>query len=188
VPYRGIIVSGLAMLAALGIGLLFPSVYLFLVSSGGFALLFTYVVIMATHIRFRRKNGCPPDGKCQLRGFPYTSIAVLLLLVIAILSMPFVQGQGPGLVAGVILVVLFSLMYAVTRLFGKKDSDLYYARLRTRLSAEASKELSILPWQVKNNIRPNQIDDTSDFEDTSDLEQTSQADDKSHTDNKEEGG
>ncbi len=154
VPYRGIIVSGLAMLAALGVGLLFPSVYLFLVSSGGFAILFTYAVIMATHIRFRSKNGCPPDGKCQLWGFPYTSVIVLILLVLAIAGMPFVQGQGSGLIAGIILVVLFSIAYALTRLFGKRESELYYSKLRTRYSAEMSRELSVLPRQVKNNIYP----------------------------------
>lgn len=42
------------MLLGLGFGFLFPKVYLFLISSGGFAILFTYVVIMATHIRFRK--------------------------------------------------------------------------------------------------------------------------------------
>lgn len=155
VPYRGIIASGLGMLAALAIGLLFPSIYLFLVSSGGFALLFTYAVIMATHIRFRRKNGCPPDGKCQLSGFPYTSIAVLALLVIAIISMPFINGQLSGLVAGVILVVLFSLAFLLTRLFGNRRPDIYPAQLRTRLSAEASKELGILRRQDNNNTRFN---------------------------------
>ncbi len=177
VPYRGIIASGLGMLAAFGIGFLFPSVYLFLVSSGGFAILFTYVVIMATHIRFRRRNGCPPDGKCQLWGFPYTSIAVLLLLVVAILSMPFVQGQGSGLVAGIILVVMFSLFYGLTRLFRKKDSDLYYARLRTHLSAEAGKELGVLPRQVKNNLPPNYFDGTAGFHHTGDFDDKGDAED-----------
>ena len=28
--------------------------------------IFTYAVIMATHIRFRKRNGCPQDGKCQI--------------------------------------------------------------------------------------------------------------------------
>lgn len=162
VPQRGILASGVAMLAALGVGLLFPNAYLFLVSSGGFAILFTYAVIMATHIRFRRRNGCPPDGRCQLKGFPYTSIAVLALLAAAIFSMPFVQGQGSGLAAGAILVVLFTMLYALTQLFGKRPSSLYYARLRTRVSAETGKELSILPRQVKNNIRPGHIDDGDD--------------------------
>lgn len=170
VPYRGIIASGVAMLAAIGVGLLFPNAYLFLVSSGGFAILFTYAVIMATHIRFRRRNGCPPDGKCQLKGFPYTSIAVLALLVAAIFSMPFVQGQGSGLAAGVILVLLFTMLFALTQMFGKRPSSLYYARLRTRVSAEAGKELSILPRQVKNNIRPGHIDDGDDAGDRKDGE------------------
>ncbi len=172
VPYRGIIVSGLAMLAALGIGFLFPSVYLFLVSSGGFAILFTYVVIMATHIRFRRRSGCPPDGKCQLWGFPYTSIIVLLLLVVAILSMPFVKGQGSGLVAGVILIVFFSLMYAVTRHYQKKEPAVHYARLKTHLSVEASKEIGVL--RKRESQPPDKADgisgsaDTKDFDDTDD--------------------
>lgn len=169
VPYRGIIASGLGMLAALGIGFLFPSVYLFLVSSGGFAILFTYVVIMATHIRFRRRNGCPPDGKCQLSGFPYTSIAVLLLLVVAILSMPFVKGQGPGLVAGVILIVFFSLMYAVTRRFQKKEPRAHYTQLRAHLSAEAGKELGV-SRRAKNNRPTYYFDGTAGFHQMRDIE------------------
>ena len=188
VPYRGIIVSGLGMLAALGVGFMFPSVYLFLVSSGGFAILFTYAVIMATHIRFRRRQGCPPDGKCQLWGFPYTSIAVLLLLIIAILSMPFVKGQGSGLIAGVVLVVLFSVLYSVTKLIQKREPRLHYAQLKTHLSAEAAKEIGVL--RVKNNApseddeEPNEengfgdFDDTADFEDTSDLDDTDESDDE----------
>ncbi len=115
VPRRGILASGVAMLAALGVGQLLPSVYVFLISSGGFALLLTYAVIMATHIRFRRKHGCPPDGKCQLWGFPYTSAVVLALLVAAIVSMPFVAGQVSGLIAGCALTALFILSYTAVR-------------------------------------------------------------------------
>jgi L-asparagine transporter-like permease len=92
VPYRGIVASGISMLGALWFGLLFPSVYLFLLSSGGFAVLFTYAVMMASQMRLRKKQGCPPEGKCQLRGYPYTSIFVLVSLIVAILSMPFVRG------------------------------------------------------------------------------------------------
>ncbi len=111
VPRRGILFSGLAMLLFLWIGLLLPRVYLFLVSSGGFALLFTYVVILLTHLKFRRKHGCPPDGKCQMWGYPYTSYAVLLLLLLSVVSMPFVPGQASGLIAGGILLALFAYGY-----------------------------------------------------------------------------
>ena len=116
VPYRGIVCSGIAMLAALRFGLFFPKVYLFLISSGGFALLFSYAVIMATHIRFRRKNGCPPDGKCQLWGFPFTSALVLLALIAAIGSMSFVKDQRTGFLAGLAMVILYALCYLALKL------------------------------------------------------------------------
>lgn len=142
VPYRGILCSGFAMLLALRFGLFFPRVYLFLISSGGFALLFSYAIIMATHIRFRKKNGCPPDGNCQMRGFPYTSVFVLVSLVIAIASMPFVKGQGPGLAAGVCLVVFYAASYGVVRHHSRKKSPQPHPGVASPAAAEFSEELS----------------------------------------------
>ena len=124
VPYRGILFSGLAMLLGLGLGQLFPKIYLFLVSSGGFAILFTYAIIMATHIRFRKQNGCPPDGKCQLWGFPYTSLIVLISLIIIILSMPFVPGQGSGLIAGFIMLLFYIVCYFCVKHYKRKSGSL----------------------------------------------------------------
>lgn len=141
IPYRGILFSGAAMLAGLGLGLLFPSVYLFLVSAGGFAMLFTYAVIMATHIRFRRRSGCPPDGKCQMWGFPYTSLLVLIALILSMASMPFVAGQAPGLVAGIALVAFFTLTYAGMRLFSRyRSSDVRRTRFGPGYSMEIARE------------------------------------------------
>lgn len=118
VPKRGILFSGAGMLAGVGLAYLLPQrIYLFLVSSGGFALLFTYVIIMATHYRFRLVHGCPPKGHCQLYGFPYTSILGLAALVAIIASMPLVPGQGSGLLAGLLLVVLFTLTYVVYKAY-----------------------------------------------------------------------
>jgi len=140
IPRRGILFSGLSMLAGLGVGLLFPAVYLFLISSGGFALLFTYAVIMATHVRFRKKHGCPPDGKCQLRGYPYTTVVVLIALVLAIAGMPLVPGQLSGLLAGGVLVAFFALCYLVLKSQRQKNAP-GLRQYRSGLSAEASKEL-----------------------------------------------
>jgi L-asparagine transporter-like permease len=122
VPRRGILFSGFGMLAAMGFSLMFPSAYLFLISSGGFAILFTYAVIIATQIRFRKKYGCPPEGKCQMQGYPYTSWAVLLVMVIAIASMPFIPGQTPGMIAGILMVVFFTCVYVVMK-FSKRSVE-----------------------------------------------------------------
>ncbi|MDQ1146140.1 L-asparagine transporter-like permease [Bacillus sp. SORGH_AS 510] len=127
VPYRGILFSGFAMLVGLGFGLLFPRVYLVLITSGGFALIFTYAVIMASHIRFRKRNGCPPGGICQMPGFPYTSWITLICMVVVLISMPFIPGQGTGLVAGIGFVVVYSLIYLTLRY-----------RARSRITPETS--------------------------------------------------
>jgi L-asparagine transporter-like permease len=147
VPYRGILFSGLAMLIGLGVGLLLPRVYLFLISSGGFALLFTYAAILATHIRFRKEKGCPPEGKCQMPGYPYTSWIALISIIIVILSMPLISGQSSGLIAGFIMVALYSLIYLAVKFFGGAAKKYTHSRMLSskryapKLSMEFSKEL-----------------------------------------------
>ncbi len=107
VPYRGMIFSGFSMLLGLIIGLLFPKVYLFLVSSGGFAILFTYAIIVASHIRFRKKS----LQKLKKKGYPYASWITLISIVVIIASMPFIPGQTSGLVAGVIIIAAYLFIY-----------------------------------------------------------------------------
>lgn len=119
VPYRGILFSGLSMMLFLYVGLFLPGVYLFLISSGGFALLFTYIVLMYTHIRFRKKNG-KPEGNCRLCGFPYSSLFTMAGLIIALFSMPFLKGQTLGFLAGLFLVVFFTVCYVIVKAASKR--------------------------------------------------------------------
>lgn len=118
IPYRGILFSGLSMLLCLGGGFLFPRIYLFLISSGGYATLLTYGAIMATHIKFRKCNGCPPEGKCQMPGFPVTSWIALISIIVVIISMPFISGQTSGLIAGLVITLLFIGIYIIMKLRG----------------------------------------------------------------------
>lgn len=147
VPFRGILFSGFAMLLGLGMGFLLPKVYLFLVSSGGFSLLFVYAIIMATHIRFRKLNGCPPFGKCQLPGYPYTSWVVLISLICVIFSMPFIPGQASGLIAGIVMTVLYGLIYVSfkykekIKLTHRSLSKRYQSGLLTEVSKELTEEI-----------------------------------------------
>jgi AAT family amino acid transporter len=127
IPYKGILFSGAAMIAGLGLGFLLPkNVYVFLVSSGGFSLLLTYLVIMATHYKFRKHNGCPPKGNCQLPGYPYTSWLGIAVLAVIIGSMPLIPGQGSGLLAGLLMVAFFLACYAILGLrkkIGRKNMN-----------------------------------------------------------------
>lgn len=147
VPYRGILFSGLAMLLGLGFGHLFSRVYLVLITSGGFALLFTYGIIMASHIRFRKRKGCPPEGKCQMPGYPYTSWITLISLIVVLLSMPFIPGQSAGLVTGIVMVMLYSLIYLAIRFRPSSAGSISTARglvfkkYQSGLSTEFSEEL-----------------------------------------------
>ncbi|AEG60365.1 amino acid permease [Desulforamulus ruminis] len=120
IPYRGILFSGVGMLLGLGLGLILPQqVYLFLVSAGGFSLLLAYVVILASHYKFRKLHGCP-NGHCQLPGYPVTSWIGLAGLIAIIISMPLVPGQGAGLVAGLVLLAFFAIVYQVKRQIGSR--------------------------------------------------------------------
>ena len=149
IPYRGIGASGAAMLLALGVGLLFPRVYLFLISSGGFAILFSYAVIVATHMRFRQKHGCPDESGCQVWGYPFTSIITLVSLIAIICSMPFVTGQSAGLVAGIAILFLFTAAYAVIKYLRhwKNAGRRFY---KPGFSSEISNELTNMDLDDKN--------------------------------------
>lgn len=145
VPYRGILFSGFAMLVGLATGMLLPRVYLFLISSGGFALLFTYVVILATHIRFRKEHGCPPKGNCQMPWHPYSTWSVMICIILIILSMPFISGQTSGLIAGILMVMLFTGSYFFRKRFTSRIKGKGISTPQLGYHAEYGKELTDQP-------------------------------------------
>lgn len=140
VPYRGIIFSGASMLSGLVLGSSLPQhVYLFLVSSGGFALLTTYIVILATHYKFRKRIGCPPSGNCQLPLYPFSSWFGMVSILLILASMPMLSGQGSGLVAGLTLVASFSAIYSIKERFAAREkanrvADVKYGRKQPQMS------------------------------------------------------
>ncbi|OPZ97731.1 MAG: GABA permease [Planctomycetes bacterium ADurb.Bin412] len=141
VPLRGILFSGVTMLAAVSLSYVLPDrIYLFLISSGGFSLLMAYLAIVVTHLRYRRIYGCPPRGNCQLVGYPYTTWIGIISLVIAIVTMPLIPGQGTGLLAGLFLVALYSLVYLLSRV----------VRTRTVPAAKPAPELPPRETYCKN--------------------------------------
>ncbi|OOM80754.1 amino acid permease [Clostridium sp. BL-8] len=155
IPYKAILFSGFSMLLGLGFGLLFPRIYLFLISSSGFALLFTYAVIMATHIKFRKKNGCPPDGKCQMPGYPYTSWIGLISMIVVIFSMPLIPDQAPALIVGLLMVAFFSLIYMGMNFLNNSTKNAYMKinnrKYKSKFSTEFSEELMDDEYEEKGS-------------------------------------
>lgn len=115
VPRPALAVSGLGMLVGSVLAFLLPrQVYLFLASSGGFSLLFSYLAILLSELRVRAREGCPAAG-CQMPGYPYSTWIAIGLMVAIMASMPLVPGQAAGLMAGLALVGVFGLIYWLTR-------------------------------------------------------------------------
>lgn len=110
-PRNALFASSGGMLLGVVLAFILPKqVYLFLVSSGGFALLFTYLILLASQLVLRRKLGCPTSG-CQLPGYPYLTWIGIIMLLGALAAMPLVPGQGMGLLAGIGLILLFAILY-----------------------------------------------------------------------------
>ncbi len=163
IPYRGILFSGAAMLGGLFIGFALPEqIYIFLVSSGGFALLFTYMIILVTHYKFRKDNGCPPRGNCQLPGYPYSSWLTLISIIAIIISMPLIPGQGSGLLAGLVLTALYTAIYLFkkrylqnistdTSLTKEKKTSKRLERLKPQTHMEIADELNADILPIENN-------------------------------------
>lgn len=114
-PRPALLASAAMMLVGVVLAFLLPrQVYLFLASSGGFALLFSYLAILASQLRLRRRHGCHPDA-CRMPAFPYLTWLGILLVLAAMVSMPLVPGQGAGLAAGLGLLAILALAYRLVR-------------------------------------------------------------------------
>ncbi|HEY3366564.1 MAG TPA: amino acid permease [Symbiobacteriaceae bacterium] len=112
-PRRALLFSGGAMLVGVVLAYLLPKqVYLFLISAGGFSLIFAYVMILASQLVIRRREGCRLAA-CQLPGYPYITWLGIILLVAVIAAMPLVPGQGAGLAAGLGLLAVIAAAYAL---------------------------------------------------------------------------
>ncbi|AJA46542.1 GABA permease [Clostridium pasteurianum DSM 525 = ATCC 6013] len=158
VPHRGIVFSGFAMFLALIMGIIIPKIYMFLISSGGFALLFTYAVIVATQIRLRQRYGSPKKGQYHIIGYPYSSWITLISLIIIIISMPFISGQTSGLVSGLIIIAFYTFAYMLMKVYKKSEKLKTNSAIRAkanklRLSTEFSEELTKEHKRINKDVK-----------------------------------
>lgn len=104
-------------------------------------------------------------------GYPYTSWIALIGTIVVIISMPFISGQGSGLVAGIIMTVLYTGIYFIMWITGREGESKGMERLhRRRLNASYSQEISeeltgMKKNKKKKNMSCSQPDDDFDDED-----------------------
>lgn len=88
-----------------------------------------------------------------MRGFPYTSLFTLLALLATILSMPFVEGQTSGLIAGSIIVMFYAFSYQFMRLYQHKQKSVRWNLYQqSRLQPEVAEELTNLKPDKKEEF------------------------------------
>lgn len=82
-------------------------------------------------------------------------------LIIVILSMPYISGQGSGLLAGIIITIIYLSLYFIMRLLDIfknskiADNGIKKSRHQARLSAEFSKELT---KEIDEKVKTNNAD------------------------------
>jgi AAT family amino acid transporter len=108
---------------------------------------------LLTHYKLRKQQGCPPQGKCQLPGFPVTSWLAAAGIVLAIVSMPLIPGQGAGLFAGLGFVALFSCSYLATR-WRRRKAAARKAGWQENDRAAIREQLAALQFEAAEEIRP----------------------------------
>jgi L-asparagine transporter-like permease len=119
VPVPAVLVSSIFLLVVVGISYVLPKeVLVYIASTAGVALILNWLIIALAYYRFRQRVKLSlSERRVKLPGFPYTPIAAGVMLLIALLTSALNQNQLVGLVAGIIILLGFSVLYI---LFVKK--------------------------------------------------------------------
>jgi L-asparagine transporter-like permease len=123
VPVTAVAISGIVLLATAMLSYILPeTIFIYTVSASGFLALINWMSVSATHYYYRKKivATAPEKLKYKAPGYPYLSWLCFFLIFIAILSTPLYPDQLPGLYAGVIILVLISIVYYIRKSLHRK--------------------------------------------------------------------
>ncbi len=109
IPLRALLASSGGMVAAVVAQRFFPKhAYLYLVGTALFGGLYVWVMILLTHLRFRRRR---EGGVDLLPCFPYLNWAAIVTLTLVGISTWFVPGMRSTLLAGIPCLAIVALGY-----------------------------------------------------------------------------
>ncbi len=117
VPVAAVLISSVFLLFVVGISYLLPqTIFVYIASTAGVALILNWLIIAVTHYHFRQRVKSR-SGKKQLKypGFPYTTIAAIVLLLVALSTSALSKNQLVGLAAGIIILMVFGLYFLLVK-------------------------------------------------------------------------
>jgi len=116
VPVPALLLSSAGMVAAVPVALYFPeTAYLYLLGTAFFGGLFVWMMILLTHLFFRRRY--TRRAVVQAPGYPWTSLGGLLALAGVAVSTWWIPGMRITLLSGVPWLAFVSVCYFVWRRF-----------------------------------------------------------------------
>ncbi|MEG6571820.1 amino acid permease [[Clostridium] cellulosi] len=120
VPVFALGLSSTVLLLTAILSYVLPSkVFVILASSSGFLAMFNWLTISITHYFYRKKwlSKDPERVKYKAPGYPYSSFALITLILAIFLTSPLYPGQVSGLVGGIVLLSILILCYFVLKKF-----------------------------------------------------------------------
>jgi AAT family amino acid transporter len=118
VPVPALLASTLGLAIALAVAVIYPnSAFVYLYGVSLFGILFVWLMIFVTHIRFRPRweaaGGRPLPAR--LIGYPYTSIIGAVAMVAILVTTWWVEGMRITLIAGIPWLSALTIIYFIVK-------------------------------------------------------------------------
>lgn len=113
VPYVGVIFSSALTLITVALNFLVPGkVFLYLISIALIAGIFNWVMILITHIKFRKQKGADAEHlEFKLPFYPISSYITLAFLALVVILMYFIPDMRFSLYVGPVWIVILYISY-----------------------------------------------------------------------------
>jgi amino acid transporter, AAT family len=120
VPARATLVSSIGTLLAAVVALISPNAFQYLVGIALFGGIYTWIMVLVTHIKYRRAVGIP-SGALHAPFFPYLQIAGLLLLAGVLVAMAMDASVWRfSVIGGLPWIVAMTILYGIRAKLARK--------------------------------------------------------------------
>jgi L-asparagine transporter-like permease len=120
VPARATLVSSVGTLLAAVVALISPNAFQYLVGIALFGGIYTWIMVLVTHIKYRRAVGIP-SGALHAPFFPYLQIGGLLLLAGVLVSMAMDASVWRfSVIGGLPWIVAMTILYGIRAKLARK--------------------------------------------------------------------